>query len=135
MVIRRSSGCFGRMEIKSSSDASQLMAFNARSSLPLKLIKLLAAQEELPTTTKRPCEFPFPLLYVPAAAMVSGPFLFLGSLTLTLAELRLLVARLLLEESKSFSTLVFSVLLISMERASGKPVAVPFISFTMGWEL
>ena len=71
--------------------------------MPLKLIKLLAAQEELPTTTKRPCEFPFPLLYVPAAAMVSGPFLFLGSLTLTLAELRLLVARLLLEESKSFS--------------------------------
>src|ERR1700728_1290494 len=123
------------MEIRSSSDASQLIAFKARSSLPLKLMKLLAAHDELPTTTKRPCEFSFPVLYVPAAAIVSGPFLFFGSFTLTLAELKLLVARLLLEESKSFCTLVLSVLLISMERARGKPVAVPFISFTIGWVL
>ena len=75
IVMRRSSGSLGRMEIKSSSDASQSMAFNARSRFPLKLMKEFSAHEELPTTTNRPSEFSLPVLYVPAAAMVSGPFL------------------------------------------------------------
>ena len=60
--MRRSSCCLGRMEIKSSSDANQLIVFNARSSLPLKLMKRLATQDELPTTTNRPCAFALPVL-------------------------------------------------------------------------
>src|SRR5207245_6775639 len=39
MVIRRSSFSFGRMEIRSSSDESQFMAFKARSRLPLKRMR------------------------------------------------------------------------------------------------
>src|SRR5690242_13927614 len=62
IVIRRSSGSFGRMEIKSSSDDSQFIAFSARSRFPLKLIKEFAAHCELPTTTNRPCEFSLPVL-------------------------------------------------------------------------
>ena len=83
MVMRRSSCGLGRMEIKSSSEASQFTAFNARSPLPLKPRKRFAAHEELPVTTKRPSEFGLPVLYVPAAAMVSGPLRLLGSATLT----------------------------------------------------
>src|SRR5437879_7774040 len=101
MVILRSSWGLGRIEIKSSSDESQFTAFSARSSLPLNPRKRFAAQPELPITTKRPSEFSFPVLYVPAAAIVSGPFLFLGSRTLTSGALKLLVAKLLLQESKS----------------------------------
>jgi hypothetical protein len=134
IVMRRSSRSLGRIEIKSSSDESQLIVFSARSLLPSKLMNPLSTQEALPTTTKRPWEFSLPLLYVPAAAMVSGPFWFLGSLTLTDEELRLPVARLVLEESNSFCTLVLSVFLISKERESGNPVAVSFMSLTMGWD-
>src|SRR5215469_3497746 len=123
--MRRSSGAFGRMEIRSSSDESQFTALEARSSLPLNPIKRFAAHEELPTTTNRPWEFSLPVLYVPAAARVSGPFLFLGSFTLIAGELKLLVARLVLELSNSFWTLVLSVFLMSSERAKGNPVAVP----------
>src|SRR5689334_19698565 len=57
IVMVRFSCSLERIEIKSSSDASQLTVFSARSSLPLKLIKALFAHEELPTTTNRPCEF------------------------------------------------------------------------------
>src|SRR6202789_3970623 len=100
MVTRRSSCGLGRIEIRSSSDESQFTAFDARSPLPLKPRKRFAAQVELPVTTKRPCEFGLPVLYVPAAAIVRGPFLFLGSARLTSGELRLFVATLLPEESK-----------------------------------
>src|SRR5579864_1086594 len=62
MVIRRSSCCFGRIEIRSSSEESQFTALSARSSLPLKSRKRFAAQPELPITTNRPCEFSFPVL-------------------------------------------------------------------------
>ena len=62
MVILRSSCGFGRMEIRSSSEESQFIAFNARSLLPLKPRNELAAQEELPTTTKRPSEFSLPVV-------------------------------------------------------------------------
>ena len=62
IVIRRSSGSFGRIEIKSSSEESQFIAFIARSLLPLNVRNELATQEELPTTTKRPSEFSFPVL-------------------------------------------------------------------------
>src|SRR5579883_3034390 len=132
IVMRRSSRSLGRMEIKSSSEASQLMVFKARSLLPLKLMNPLLSQEELPTTTNRPWEFSLPVLQVPAAAMASGPFLLLGSLTLTAGELKLLVARLVSDESNSFCTVLLSVFLISKERERGKPVAVPLISLTMG---
>src|ERR1700757_3838482 len=60
IVMWRSSGSFGRIEIRSSSEASQLIVFRARSLFPLKRRKPLAAQDELPTTTKRPCELSFP---------------------------------------------------------------------------
>src|ERR1700691_4371998 len=106
MVMRRSSCCLGRIEIISSSDDSQFTVFNARSLLPLKPRKLFAAHEELPVTTNRPCEFCLPVLYVPAAAIVSGPLRLLGSATVTSGELRLEVARLVLDESNSFSTLL-----------------------------
>src|ERR1035438_2618629 len=48
MVMRRSSCSLGRIEIRSSSEESQFMVFNARSRLPLKLRKEFAAQAELP---------------------------------------------------------------------------------------
>src|SRR5437879_7273228 len=108
MVIRRSSCSFGRMEIRSSSDESQFMAFKARSRLPLKRRNELAAHPELPMTTKRPCEFCFPVLYVPAAPMVIGPFLFFGSLGSIRGESSLFVARLGSDDAHNFSTLVFS---------------------------
>src|SRR5579871_336113 len=132
IVMRRSSSGFGRIEIKSSSEESQLIVFSARSSLPLKLTKRLDTHDELPTTTNRPWEFSFPVLYVPAAASVNGPCLFLGSFKLIFGELRSLVARLLLEESKSFSTLLLSVFFTCRDRAKGMPTAVPFISETIG---
>src|ERR1700674_4111889 len=50
----RSSGDLGRIEIKSSSAVSQLIIFRNMSRLPLKRMKLLPTQSELPTTTKRP---------------------------------------------------------------------------------
>src|SRR5688572_20303440 len=85
----RSSGAFGRIEIRSSSEVSQFTMFRKRSRLPLKRMKLLLAHIEPPTTTKRPGVVP---LYVPAAASVSGPFLsVLGSRRIA-PELRLLVA-------------------------------------------
>src|SRR5579885_670458 len=89
MLMGRSSGALGRMEIKSSSAVNQLTIFSRRSRLPLKRMKPLPTHIELPTTTKRPCVLP---LYVPAAARVSGPFLsVLGSMRM-LPELRLPVA-------------------------------------------
>ena len=63
--------------------------------------------------------------------MVSGPFLFFGSLGSTWGEFNLLVARLLSDEPNSFSTVVLSVFFTSMERTSGNPVAEPLSSFTM----
>src|SRR5579863_6349555 len=134
MVMRRSSCSFGRIEIKSSSEPSQSIVFKARSLLPLKLMKEFSAQDALPITTNRPCESCLPLLKVPAAAIVSGPFRFFGSVVLTSGELRLAVARLVSEESNSFWTEVLSPFLTSRERARGKPVAVPFIPLTMACE-
>src|ERR1039458_7871634 len=121
MVMRRSSGSFGRIEIRSSSEESQLMAFSARSRLPLKRMKVLAAHNELPTTTKRPCEFFLPVFRVPATASVSGPFLFWRSLGFIAGGSNFEVARLDSEELNSLVTVVLSVFLISKERASGNP--------------
>src|SRR5260370_17743977 len=69
----RSSGAFGRMEIKSSSEESQLTMFTIKSRLPSERepVMLFCAEREVPTTTKRPCGEP---LSVPATASVSGPF-------------------------------------------------------------
>src|SRR5437763_7932758 len=122
------------MEIRSSSEESQFIVFKARSRLPLKLMNELAAHDELPSTTKRPWEFSLPVRYVPAAAMVIEPFLFVGSFGLTAGELKFVVARLVSEEPNSFSTVVLSLFLISSDRESGNPVAVPFMWLTMGCE-
>ena len=65
-VNRRSSGSFGRIEIRSSSEESQFNIFSAKSRLPLNRSILLATQPELPTTTNRPW---LPVT-VPAAAIV-----------------------------------------------------------------
>src|SRR5205823_1163224 len=59
IVTVRLSRSLGRIEINSSSDASQLMAFIARSRFPPKGRWALEAQSELPTTTNRPCVFSF----------------------------------------------------------------------------
>src|SRR5579863_6015913 len=108
MVMRRSSCSLGRIEIRSSSDDNQSTAFNARSLLPLKLMNEFSAHDELPTTTNRPCESCLPVLYVPAAAIVSGPFLFLGSFGSTVGLLKLLVAKLVSDVSNNFCTEVLS---------------------------
>ena len=118
--------------MRSSSEDSQLMVFSARSRFPLNGRNELAAHNELPTTTNRPCEFSLPVLYVPAAAIVNGPFLFFGSLGSILSESNFAVDRLLSELSNSFSTVVLSAFFVASERDSGNPVAVPFISFTIG---
>src|SRR5580704_4075635 len=132
MVSLRSSGSLGRMEMRSSSDESQLRAFKARSRFPLKPRKPLAAHCELPTTTNRPCEFSLAPLYVPAAPMVMGPFLFFGSAGSIRSESNFDVERLLSELPNNRSTEVLSPLLVSSERDNGNPVAEPFISLTIG---
>src|ERR1700735_5143688 len=132
IVSLRSSGAFGRIEIRSSAEASQSTALSARSLFPLKGRKEFAAHDELPTTTNRPCESCLPVLYVPAAAIVIGPFLFFGSFGSIAGEFKLVVARLVVEESNNFCTVVLSPFLIWMERESGNPVAVPFMPFTIG---
>src|SRR5690348_5442590 len=74
-----SSGVFGRIEIKSSSDESQFTELTNRSRLPSwrDPAKLFTAHNDVPDTTNRPCLVPE---YVPAATRVSGPFLpFFGS--------------------------------------------------------
>src|SRR5260370_27110670 len=52
----RSSGAFGRMEIRSSSDESQLTMLTMRSLLPSERepARLFCAARDVPTTTKRP---------------------------------------------------------------------------------
>src|SRR5713226_1973185 len=79
MFSGRSSGDFGRIEIKSSSEESQLTMLTIKSRLPSERdpAMLFCAACEVPTTTKRPCG---ELLKVPATASVSGPFFpFVGS--------------------------------------------------------
>src|SRR3990172_6657039 len=123
------------MEMRSSSEESQFIAFIARSLLPLKSMNELEAHVELPTTTNRPSLSGVPVLKVPAAPRGSGPFLFLGSCGLNEGELRSSVARLLSDDVKSCSTAVLSIFLVCMDRASGKPVATPFKPLTMGGKL
>src|ERR1035438_2685591 len=64
MFRRRSSGSLGRMEIRSSSEVSQLKVLRARSRLPIGRIprKLLVAHKEDPYTTNRPGLFGLPVL-------------------------------------------------------------------------
>src|SRR5713101_3273089 len=79
MLSGRSSGDFGRMEIRSSSEESQLTMLTMRSRLPSERepARLFCAAREVPTTTKRPWGEP---PRVPATASVSGPFFpFVGS--------------------------------------------------------
>jgi len=70
------------MEIRSSSEESQLTMFTIKSRFPTERepAMLFCATREVPTTTKRPCGEP---LSVPATASVSGPFFpFVGSTAL-----------------------------------------------------
>ena len=80
------------------------------------------AQSALPTTTKRPWLPGLPVLYVPAAASVSGPFLSFFSSKTTVDEFRLVVAKLRSEVANSFSTVDLPVDLVSSARESGKMV-------------
>src|SRR6476646_10505660 len=59
-VSGRSSGAFGRIEIRSSSDDSQFTMFPKRSRLPScrEAIRLFDAQNEVPVTITRPGEPP-----------------------------------------------------------------------------
>src|SRR5262249_15879708 len=107
-------------------------AFNARSLLPLKSMKRFSTQLEPPITTNRPWVPSLPVLYVPAAASVRGPFLFLGSAGSTAGDVRFTVAKLVGEESNSFSTVHLSGFLISSERENGNPVVSPFMPLTIG---
>src|SRR5262245_59593984 len=116
---RRSSGSFGRIEIRSSSEDSQFIMLRNRSRFPLKRMMLLATQPEEPVTTKRPSFFPasaglgspgLPLaggalsaFMVPATAMVNGPFLFLEGSILISGDVRFVVAKLLPLVASSFS--------------------------------
>ena len=76
-------GAFGRIEIRSSSDDSQFTAFTARSRLAWNPSIALSTKPEEPITTKRPASFGLPVLYVPAAPSMNGPFLLLGSFGFT----------------------------------------------------
>src|SRR5258707_10547582 len=78
MLSGRYSGALGRMEIRSSSEESQLTILTMRSRLPREREPaiLFCAAREVPRTTKRPCGEP---LRVPATASVKGPlFPFVG---------------------------------------------------------
>src|SRR6516165_2241206 len=113
----RSSGGLGRMEINSSSEASQLTALAIRSRLSSgrEPTRLFCPASDVPITTKRPCEGPWK---VPAAARVSGPLRpFFGS-TAPCGPMEV-VARLSSVVSTSFETVVLSVALASRERAKG----------------
>src|SRR5205807_5519003 len=90
IVIRRSSRSFGRMEIRSSSEASQFMTFIARSRLPLKLIKELAANANFPPTQTGLRRSSFLVFRERVVELASGPFLFLGWLGWISEDLTLL---------------------------------------------
>src|SRR5260370_14660552 len=66
-------GLLGRMAIKLSSSASQLTEFMKKSPLRWNLANLLAANAELPITTRRACLSPID--FVAAIPRVIGPFL------------------------------------------------------------
>src|ERR1035441_9445648 len=79
-VSGRSSGSFGRIEIRSSSEDSQLIMLPSRSRLPSEREPriLFCAHSEVPTTMNLPG---VALLNVPATPRVRGPFFpFLGSI-------------------------------------------------------
>src|SRR5487761_2228654 len=129
MFRRRSSGSLGRIEMRSSSELSQLKMFRNRSRLPLKRRNEFEHQLDEPMTTKRPLASPAPL-YVPAAPSTSGPFLSFADCLIS-PEDRFTVAKLFSVVEKSFSTVVLSVLFTSSDLAMGKPVGVSFIVLVM----
>src|SRR5260370_4244794 len=113
----RSSGAFGRMEIRSSSDESQLTMLTIRSRLPSErdpTIEFCAASE-VPRTTKRPWEEP---LSMPATASVSGPFFPFDGSTAPRALMDV-VATLASVVSTSFERVVLPADCASNERARG----------------
>src|SRR5215831_17958532 len=112
------SGSFGRIEMRSSSEDSQLTMFVNRSRLPNRFdpARLFTAHCDVLVTINR--LLVFPLDTVPAAAMVSGPFLpFLISIAPP-APMSL-TATLLSVVPNSFSTVELPVDFTSRDRASG----------------
>ena len=123
----------GRMEIRSSSEASQLMVLSARSRLPLKLMKELAAQSRNCRRRRSgPGNFPCRCCRCQPQRGVKGPFLFFGSLGSIAGQFRLLVAKLVSEESNSFWTRSLVAILDLDRTREGEAGAVPFMPFTMG---
>src|ERR1039458_6902989 len=116
-VSGRSSGSLGRIEIRSSSEDSQLIMLPSRSRLPSEREPrmLFCAHSEVPTTMNRPGAA---LLNVAATPRVSGPFFpFFGSIappgpTPVTATLSSVVPN-------SFETVVLSPDVISRDRTSG----------------
>src|SRR5581483_10818969 len=130
MLICWSSGCLGRIEIRSSSLLSQLTVFTNRSRLPRcrDPTRLLVAHSDVPNTANRPCGVPE---YVPTAAMVSGPFLPLFASTCPSGEIEV-TATLSSPVARSFVTFVLSALLMSIERVSGNAVGTRLRGDTIG---
>src|SRR6202030_3226112 len=104
MFRRRSSGSFGRIEIRSSSEDIQFIMLRNRSRLPLNRRKKFATQLDEPVTINRPA--PLSPIYVPAAPNTNGPFWSLGPRLIS-AEVRLVVANAFSDVSNNFSTIVF----------------------------
>src|SRR6266851_1999660 len=126
----RSSGAFGRMEIKSSSEESQLTMFTIKSRLPSERdpVMLFCAAREVPTTTKRPCGEP---LSVSATASVSGPFFpFVGS-TAPRALIDV-VATLASVVATSFESVALPADFVSSVRANGYAVGTRVSGSVMG---
>src|SRR5229473_3862521 len=117
MLSGRSSGAFGRMEIRSSSEESQFTMLTIKSRLPSERDPTMpfCAASEVPRTTNCPCGEP---PRVPATARVSGPFFpFVGS-TAPRALMEV-VATLASVVSTSFESVVLLTDCVSSERDSG----------------
>src|SRR5260370_2549895 len=126
----RSSGAFGRIEMRSSSEESQLTMFTIKSRLPSERdpAMLFCAACDVPTTTKRPWGEP---PRVPATASVSGPFFpFVGSTAPR--ALIAVVATLASVVATSFETVVLLTDFVSSERANGYAVGTRVSGSVMG---
>src|SRR5579871_5805353 len=103
-------GGLGRILMKLSCDASQLIAFRNRSRLPLKPTMPLAMKSALPKTAKRPSSAGLAPGKVPAMAKVKGPWRAVRGSRLTWRRLKLLEAKLAEEVSSRGVTLALEFL-------------------------
>ena len=136
MVMRRSSCCFGRMEIKSSSDESQLIVFSARSLLPLKLMKPIRRPSRAADHHEAALRILFAGVVGAGGGQGQRPFLVLGIVHVDRRRTQVARRQALAGgvEQLLHAGLVGVLDLPGNERA-GIPVAVPFISLTMGCDL